>query len=85
MEVELERDATGKPVITDVVCIPTGGQQVGEDIIWRTVNGQERFYVTFMGGDGSDAANEGGVGYFNAANNSSVFISTSVTVFPMPL
>ncbi len=69
MEVELERDATGKPVITDVVCIPTGGQQVGEDMIWRTVNGQERFYVTFMGGDGSDPTNEGGVGYFNAANN----------------
>ena len=69
MEVKLERDATGKPVITDVICIPTGGQQVGEDIIWRTVNGQERFYVTFMGGDGSDATNEGGVGYFNTANN----------------
>ena len=69
MEVKLERDATGKPVLTDVICIPTGGQQVGEDIIWRTVNGQERFYVTFMGGDGSDATNEGGIGYFNAANN----------------
>lgn len=69
MEVKLERDATGKPVITDVDCIPTGGQQVGEDMIWRTINGQERFYVTFMGGDGSDAANEGSVGYFNAASN----------------
>lgn len=69
MEIKLERDATGMPVITDVVYIPTGGQQVGEDMIWRTVNGQERFYVTFMGGDGSDQLNVGGVGYFNAASN----------------
>ena len=69
MEIKLVRDATGKPVIEGVTAIDTGGQQVGEDIIWRTVNGQERFYVTFMGGDGSDPANEGSVAYFDAQTN----------------
>lgn len=69
MEIKLIRDATGRPQIKDVVFLDTGGQQVGEDMIWRTVQGQERFYVTFMGGDGSDPTNEGSVGYYDARTN----------------
>ncbi|HUG98606.1 MAG TPA: hypothetical protein VMQ83_05490, partial [Gammaproteobacteria bacterium] len=36
-EVGLSRDSNGNPVINSVDCLDTGGQQVGEDIMWHTV------------------------------------------------
>src|SRR5215467_1704041 len=40
-EVSLSRNSSGAAVIKGVKTLDTGGQQVGEDIIWHTVNGKE--------------------------------------------
>ncbi len=68
-EVGLSRDATGAPVIEGVECLDTGGQVVGEDIVWHEVDGTERMFVTFMGGTGLDQPDGGSVGVFDAQTN----------------
>ena len=68
-EVALSRDASGSPVINGIECLDTGGQQVGEDIMWHTVNGQEYMFVTFMGGTGVEQADCGSVGVFDPLTN----------------
>ena len=68
-EVDLSRDATGAPVIGGMECLDTGGQVVGEDIVWHEVNGTERMFVTFMGGTGLDQADGGSVGVFDPQTN----------------
>jgi hypothetical protein len=68
-EVKLTRDASGNPDINGVACIDTQGQQVGEDIMWHSVNGTEYMYVTFMGGTGVDQADGGSVGVFDPQTN----------------
>jgi hypothetical protein len=73
-EVGLSRDAKGAPVINGVTCIDTKGQQVGEDIMWHTVNGTEYMIVTFMGGTGLDQADGGSIGIFDPQTNAVVKI-----------
>lgn len=68
-EVALSRDATGAPTINGIECLDTGGQQVGEDIMWHTINGKEYMFVTFMGGTGIDQADCGSVGVFDPQSN----------------
>ena len=71
-EIMLARDLSGGPVINGVNCLDTGGQQVGEDIMWHSVNGQEYMFVTFMGGTGVDQADGGSVGVFDPQSNALV-------------
>ena len=73
-EVGLSRDATGAPVIEGVDCLDTQGQQVGEDIMWHSVNGKEYMYVTFMGGTGVDQADGGSIGVFDPQSNAVIKI-----------
>jgi len=73
-EVALARDATGAPVINGVTCLDTGGQQVGEDIIWHSVNGTEYMFVTFLAGTGVDQPDGGSVGVFDPQSNAVVKI-----------
>jgi hypothetical protein len=68
-EVSLSRSATGAAVIKGVKRLDTGGQQVGEDIIWHTVKGKEYMFVTFMGGTGVDQPDCGSVGVFDPQSN----------------
>ena len=71
-EIMLARDISGGPVINGVNCLDTGGQQVGEDIMWHSVNGQEYMFVTFMGGTGVDQADGGSIGVFDPQSNALV-------------
>ena len=71
-EIMLARDLSGGPVINGVNCLDTEGQQVGEDIMWHSVNGQEYMFVTFMGGTGVDQADGGSVGVFDPQSNALV-------------
>src|SRR3990172_9338183 len=57
-----------------VKCLDTGGQQVGEDIIWHSVNGKEYMFVTFMGGTGVDQPDCGSVGVFDPQSNAVIKI-----------
>jgi hypothetical protein len=68
-EVGLSRNAEGAAVITGVTCLDTKGQQVGEDIMWHSVNGKEYMFVTFMGGTGLDQADGGSIGVFDPQSN----------------
>lgn len=68
-EISLSRDASGAAVIKGVKPLDTGGQQVGEDIIWHSVNGKEYMIVTFMGGTGVDQPDCGSVGVFDPQSN----------------
>src|SRR5262245_20797777 len=68
-EVSLSRNASGAAVIKGVKHLDTGGQQVGEDIIWHSVKGKEYMIVTFMGGTGVDQADCGSVGVFDPQSN----------------
>jgi hypothetical protein len=68
-EVNLARNASGAAVIKGVKRLDTGGQQVGEDIIWHNVNGKQYMIVTFMGGTGVDQADCGSVGIFDPQSN----------------
>jgi len=68
-EVGLSRDATGAPVINGVECLDTSGQQVGEDIMWHSVNGTQYMFVTFMGGTSVEQADGGSVGVFDPQSN----------------
>jgi len=73
-EVGLSRNAEGAAVINGVNCLDTGGQQVGEDIMWHTVDGKEYMFVTFMGGTGVDQADCGSVGVFDPQSNAVIKI-----------
>ena len=68
-EVDLARDASGAPVINGVECIDTEGQQVGEDIIWHTVNGTDYMIVSFMAGTGIDQIDGGSIGILDPQSN----------------
>ncbi len=68
-EVNLARDASGAPVIHGLDCLDTQGQQVGEDIMWHSVNGQDYMFVTFMGGTGVEQVDGGSLGVFNPQSN----------------
>ena len=71
-EIALARGADGSPTINDVECLDTQGQQVGEDIMWHSVNGKEYMFVTFMGGTGVDQKDAGSVGVFDPQSNAIV-------------
>ena len=73
-EVGLSRNAEGAAVIKGVTCLNTQGQQVGEDIIWHSVNGKEYMFVTFLGGTGVDQADGGSIGVFDPQSNAVVKI-----------
>ncbi len=73
-EIGLSRNANGAAVINGVKCLNTGGQQVGEDIIWHSVNGKEYMFVTFMGGTGVEQADCGSVGVFHPQSNALIKI-----------
>jgi hypothetical protein len=73
-EIGLSRDASGAAQIDGVDCLDTQGQQVGEDIMWHTVNGTEYMFVTFMGGTGVEQSDGGSVGVFDPQSNSVVKI-----------
>jgi hypothetical protein len=73
-EIGLSRNAEGAPVINGVTCLDTRGQQVGEDIMWHSVNGKEYMFVTFMGGTGLDQADGGSIGVFDPQSNAIVKI-----------
>ncbi len=66
VEIWLARDASGSPLINEVDCIDTGGQQVGEDIMWHTVDGNDYMFVTFMGGSGVEQSDGGTVAVLDA-------------------
>jgi hypothetical protein len=68
-EISLSRNASGAAVINGVKPVDTGGQQVGEDIVWHTVNGKDYMFVTFMGGTGVDQADCGSIGVFDPQSN----------------
>jgi hypothetical protein len=68
-EIGLTRNASGAPVITGVKFLDTGGEQVGEDIVWHTVNGKDYMFVTFMGGTGVDQSDCGSIGVFDPQSN----------------
>ncbi len=68
-EIGLSRNASGAAVINGVKPLDTGGQQVGEDIIWHSVNGKEYMFVTFMGGTGVEQSDCGSVGVFDPQSN----------------
>jgi hypothetical protein len=73
-EIALTRDASGSAVVKGLECLDTGGQQVGEDIMWHTVNGTEYMFVTFMGGTGVEQADGGSVGVFDPQSNALIKI-----------
>ncbi|MGI9366860.1 MAG: hypothetical protein ACR2O8_16875 [Rhizobiaceae bacterium] len=66
-EIGLERDSSGAPQIKGIECLDTGGQMVGEDIMWVNSNGKEYMFVTFMGGRGQPDG--GTVGVFDPQTN----------------
>ncbi|WP_185968092.1 hypothetical protein [Thalassotalea sp. PS06] len=68
-EIGLVRNAQSEPQIKDVTCLDTQGQQVGEDIMWHSVNGKNFMFVTFMGGTGVDQKDAGSVGVFDPQTN----------------
>ena len=74
VEIGLARDASGSPVINGVDCLDIGGQQVGEDIMWHTVDGTEYMFVTFMGGGGVEQADGGSLVVFDAQSNAVIKI-----------
>lgn len=73
-EVGLARNAEGAAVIQGVTCLDTQGQQVGEDIVWHSVNGKDYMFVTFMGGTGLDQPDGGSVGVFDPQSNAVIKI-----------
>ncbi|MCG8421161.1 MAG: hypothetical protein MJE77_24840 [Proteobacteria bacterium] len=74
LEIDLQLE-NGKPAISGTECLPTGGQVVGEDIMWRTVGNTEYMYVTFMGGNGNnDMVGQGSVVVYNSTTNAIVAV-----------
>jgi hypothetical protein len=68
-EIDLTRNASGAPVINAVDCLDTQGQQVGEDIMWHSVNGTQYMFVTFMAGTGIEQADGGSLSVFDPQSN----------------
>jgi len=68
-EISLVRDVSAAPTITDVDCIDTQGQQVGEDIMWHSVNEKLYMFVTFMGGTDVSQIDAGSIGVFDPQTN----------------
>jgi len=66
VEIMLARDVSGSPLINTVDCIDTGGQQVGEDIMWHTVGDNDYMFVTFMGGSGVEQSDGGTIAVLDA-------------------
>jgi hypothetical protein len=73
-EISLSRNASGAAVIKGVKLLDTGGQQVGEDIVWHSVKGKEYMFVTFMGGTGVDQPDCGSIGVFDPQSNALIKI-----------
>ena len=73
-EISLVRNAAAKPIISNFECLNTNGQNVGEDIMWHSVNGELYMFVTFMGGSDLSQLDTGTVGVFNAQTNEIVKI-----------
>ena len=68
-EIGLSRNAQGTAVLNGVKCLDTGGQSVGEDIIWQSAGGKDYMFVTFMGGTGLDQKDCGSIGAFDPQTN----------------
>ena len=68
-EISLVRDVSAAPTITGVNCIDTQGQQVGEDIMWHSVNDKLYMFVTFMGGTDVTQVDAGSIGVFDPQTN----------------
>tara|TARA_R110000737_G_scaffold136874_3_gene167741 strand:+ start:554 stop:1915 length:1362 start_codon:yes stop_codon:yes gene_type:complete len=68
-EIGLVRNAKAEPKINKFECLNTNGQNVGEDIMWHSVNGELYMFVTFMGGSDLTQLDAGSVGVFNAQTN----------------
>ncbi|WP_286261124.1 hypothetical protein [Thalassotalea atypica] len=73
-EIGLVRNASAAPIISSFDCLDTKGQNVGEDIMWHSVNGELYMFVTFMGGTDLSHIDAGSVGVFNAQTNEVVKI-----------
>jgi hypothetical protein len=73
-EISLSRNASGAAVINGVKPVDTGGQQVGEDIVWHSLNGKDYMLVTFMGGTGLEQPDCGSVGVFDPQSNALIKI-----------
>lgn len=65
-EIDMGTNLLGQPTVDGIVPINTFGNTVGEDMYFT--RDLARYYVTFMGGDGSDQG--GSVAMFDAADNS---------------
>lgn len=77
-QIRTVEDANGLPTLVSATPINTGTSTVGEDIFFTSDN---RYFVTFMGGDGS--LKGGSVGVFNATNNQLIkTISGAIDVNP---
>lgn len=68
-EINLVRNAKAEPMIDKFECLNTNGQNVGEDIMWHSVNGELYMFVTFMGGSDLSQVDAGTVGVFNPQTN----------------
>ena len=68
-EISLVRNVSAAPTINGVNCLDTQGQQVGEDIMWHSVNDKLYMFVTFMGGTGVDQIDTGSIGVFDPQTN----------------
>jgi hypothetical protein len=73
-EIDLSRDASGGAVIKGLQCLDTRGQQVGEDIMWHTVNDKRYMFVTFMGGTGVEQPDGGSIGVFDPQSNAVITV-----------
>lgn len=73
-EIDLSRNASGDPQVNGMECLDTGGQVVGEDIMWHSGSGKEYMYVTFMGGTGEEQSDGGSIGVFDPNSNALVTI-----------
>lgn len=73
-EIGLVRNAKAEPTINNIECIDTKGQNVGEDIMWHSVNGVSYMFVTFMGGTDLAHPDAGSIGVFDPQTNKVVKI-----------
>ncbi|UUC45231.1 hypothetical protein [Flavobacterium cerinum] len=77
-QIRTVEDANGNPTLVNATPVNTGTSTVGEDIFFTS---DGRYFVTFMGGDGS--LKGGSVGVFNASNNQLIkTISGSIDTNP---
>lgn len=73
-EINLARNIQGKPQLKTMQCLNTGGQLIGEDIIWTQSKNKEYMFVTFMGGTDLQQEDAGSVGVFDPNTNQLVNI-----------